>query len=101
MFVNYPGTRAKAMGGAFVAVADDSSAWWYNPAGVATKGADLTLEFSTVPLIENDTYDTNETGGFLGIKSGGGNVGFEAFVHTPLYRITQDFSVYDETQNIY
>jgi hypothetical protein len=29
------GTRAKGMGGAFVAVADDASATWWNPAGLA------------------------------------------------------------------
>jgi hypothetical protein len=30
------GTRARGMGGAFVAVADDASATWWNPAGLAT-----------------------------------------------------------------
>lgn len=30
------GTRAQGMGGAFVAVADDSTATWWNPAGLAT-----------------------------------------------------------------
>jgi hypothetical protein len=30
------GTRAQGMGGAFVAVADDASAAWWNPAGLAT-----------------------------------------------------------------
>ncbi len=30
------GTRAEGMGGAFVAVADDSTATWWNPAGLAT-----------------------------------------------------------------
>jgi len=34
------GTRAKGMGGAFVAVADDATATWWNPAGIAT-GATL------------------------------------------------------------
>ena len=29
------GTRAQGMGGAFVAVADDASATWWNPAGLA------------------------------------------------------------------
>lgn len=31
-----PGSRALGMGGAFVAVANDSSATWWNPAGLAT-----------------------------------------------------------------
>ena len=30
------GNRALGMGGAFVAVADDSTATWWNPAGLAT-----------------------------------------------------------------
>ena len=30
------GTRAQSMGGAFVAVADDATATWWNPAGIAT-----------------------------------------------------------------
>ena len=36
------GTRAQGMGGAFVAVADDATATWWNPAGQAT-GATLSL----------------------------------------------------------
>jgi hypothetical protein len=32
------GTRAQGMGGAFVAMADDASGVWWNPAGVATVG---------------------------------------------------------------
>src|SRR5262245_15106390 len=30
------GTRAQGMGGAFVAVADDATATWWNPAGLAS-----------------------------------------------------------------
>ena len=30
-----PGTRAQAVGGAYTAIADDASAGWYNPAGLA------------------------------------------------------------------
>src|SRR3954454_20833533 len=33
------GTRAKGMGGAFVAVADDATATWWNPAGIVTGAA--------------------------------------------------------------
>jgi len=33
------GTRAQGMGGAFVAVADDATATWWNPAGMATGAA--------------------------------------------------------------
>lgn len=34
-FSSAPGTRARAMGGAFCGIADDFSAVWYNPAGLA------------------------------------------------------------------
>ena len=36
------GTRAQGMGGAFVAVADDATASWWNPAGLAS-GATLNI----------------------------------------------------------
>jgi hypothetical protein len=43
------GERAQGMGGAFVAVADDSSATWWNPAALATGPfADLAVEWSRV-----------------------------------------------------
>src|SRR5262245_24496560 len=38
------GTRAQGMSGAFVAVADDATASWWNPAGLAT-GAVLNMIF--------------------------------------------------------
>lgn len=37
-FLSSPGVRARGMGGAFVAVADDASAVWHNPAGLADLG---------------------------------------------------------------
>ena len=40
------GTRAEGMGGAFVAVADDASAVYWNPAGIAM-GATFDVQFST------------------------------------------------------
>jgi hypothetical protein len=47
------GTRAQGMGGAFVAVADDATATWWNPAGIAT-GATLSLIYdrseNTAPM---------------------------------------------------
>jgi hypothetical protein len=38
------GTRAQGMGGAFVAVADDATATWWNPAGIALSYFSLVLE---------------------------------------------------------
>jgi hypothetical protein len=55
-FMSYPGTRAKAMGGAFCGVADDASAVWYNPAGLAEgESFDLFLEWSQAISQEEDT----------------------------------------------
>src|ERR1700738_3282649 len=38
------GTRAQGMGGAFVAVADDATATWWNPAGIALSFFSLVTE---------------------------------------------------------
>jgi hypothetical protein len=48
------GTRAQGMAGAFVAVADDATATWWNPAGVAT-GAYFSLLFERATLSEPAT----------------------------------------------
>ncbi|MFA9460242.1 hypothetical protein [Thiohalorhabdus methylotrophus] len=46
-FVNEPGARSAAMGGAFLAVADDASAVWHNPAGlVGREKAELAVDWS-------------------------------------------------------
>ena len=71
LFISYPGTRAKAMGGAFVGVADDSSACWYNPAGLATLGIDWTGEYSqALSVDDNGEYDNSNTSLFFGFKGG-------------------------------
>ena len=55
-FMSYPGTRAKAMGGAFCAVADDASSVWYNPAGVAgDETFDFVLEWSQAIVQKSET----------------------------------------------
>jgi len=54
------GTRAQGMGGAFVAVADDATATWWNPAGLAT-GA----YFSSVIERGRTTEPGNAPGGPL------------------------------------
>ena len=48
------GTRAKGMGGAFVAVADDATATWWNPAGVPNSFVvDAVLDFQTSGFTDN------------------------------------------------
>lgn len=65
-YFTYPGTRAMSMGGAFVAQADDSSAIWYNPGGIAQKGSpelDFSVEYGSVPS-RSDTgqYSSDKKG---------------------------------------
>jgi hypothetical protein len=57
---NGPGARAAAMGGAFTGLADDSSAMFYNPAGLAGQRGALMLEH--VPI--------NESGAGLAFNDG-------------------------------
>ena len=67
------GTRAEGMGGAFVAVADDASAVYWNPAGIAT-GATFDLQVAkgpgsnlfigaTLPVLGASYYRTREVTG--------------------------------------
>jgi hypothetical protein len=50
-FIEAVGGRALGMGGAFVAVANDSSATWWNPAGLAAGSfLDLTLGFAATDI---------------------------------------------------
>jgi hypothetical protein len=53
------GTRAQGMGGAFVAVADDATASWWNPAGLAS-GATLNILYEHGRITEPDN-----TSGFV------------------------------------
>jgi hypothetical protein len=55
------GLRAQGMGGAFVAVADDATATWWNPAGLAT-GA-----YFNAVLEYDRTRDPPETGGGIAV----------------------------------
>ncbi|SLM32861.1 exported hypothetical protein [Desulfamplus magnetovallimortis] len=67
-FSTYPGAKAKAMAGAFTAVADDPSSVWYNPAGFSTKRLQCTLEWSQAPTIDEEygPVETDQTSWFLG-----------------------------------
>jgi opacity protein-like surface antigen len=53
-----PGARANGMGESFVAIADDATAAWFNPGGVAfLKGRNLALMHSQlVPDLASDVY---------------------------------------------
>ena len=66
------GTRAEGMGGAFVAVADDATAVYWNPAGIAT-GATFDLQIATgrdswfigaaLPVLAASYYRTRDLAG--------------------------------------
>jgi len=56
------GTRAAGMGGAFVAVADDASAVYWNPAGLVLGGSYFSLVIDG-SLGESDAADTVRAGG--------------------------------------
>ena len=59
--VESAGQRALGMGGAFVAVADDSSATWWNPAGLAI-GPFLDLAIGRVSGSTGDSFPGSRTG---------------------------------------
>lgn len=69
-FQTYPGTRAMGMAGVFSAQADDSSAIWYNPAGLkrlSTIKSDFTLELAQTPTpTSNMSYGTRSGLKYLG-----------------------------------
>ena len=78
-----PGARAAAMGGAFTAVADDASAIYYNPAGLAQQRGALMLEHA--PIAETGAGFTFNDGrlDFLGLvypsRVGTFGFGFQQF----------------------
>ena len=72
------GARAEGMGGAFVAVADDASAVYWNPAGIAT-GATFDLQVSkgrdsgvfvgaALPVLGVSYYKTREVAGLITVS---------------------------------
>jgi hypothetical protein len=72
------GTRAEGMGGAFVAVADDASAVYWNPAGIAT-GATFDLQVSAgqgstrfvgaaLPVLGATYYRTSQVAGLATVS---------------------------------
>ena len=74
------GTRAEGMGGAFVAVADDASAVYWNPAGIATgatfdapdsrTGRDSTFFVgAALPVLGASYYRTSQAAGFTTVSA--------------------------------
>ncbi len=70
------GTRAQGMGGAFVAVADDATATWWNPAGLAT-GAIASLVVERAQVLE--PADAAERGPAWQARTGGFAVAYPSF----------------------
>jgi hypothetical protein len=73
------GTRAEGMGGAFVAVADDASAVYWNPAGIAM-GATFDAQFSmgrestlfvgaALPVLGASYYRIRQAAGFTTVSA--------------------------------
>ncbi len=60
----YPGVRQTGMGGAFVAIADEAWANFYNPAGLAFQGeSNFGFEYTPVPtFLSSDAYYWNIAG---------------------------------------
>lgn len=59
-----PGTRAAAMAGVFSPQADDSSAIWYNPAGLKRKGAvatDIAIDIAQMASQQIDPSQSNDS----------------------------------------
>ncbi|MCJ8273239.1 MAG: outer membrane protein transport protein, partial [Psychrosphaera sp.] len=54
-WTTFPGTKARGMGTAFVAIANDPSAAWHNPAGLyQMKGMNISLEGGNAPKYDLD-----------------------------------------------
>lgn len=105
-FSSFPGTKAAAMAGAFTAVADDPSAVWYNPAGLAGMGAanrnrshrkiEVVLGWGQNAGIEAPDGDLeNDNAWFLGGDLRYPEYGVGAFYYTP-YTINYWASERDE-----
>ena len=71
------GVRARGMGGAFTAVADDSTATWWNPAGIAA-GPYFNATFEVTRGREPDTQAGNVPDGFEPPRSTGISVAYPA-----------------------
>lgn len=72
-FASSPGARARAMAGAFTAVADDCSAVWYNPSGIAGEKAAATFGWSQAGAVRGveGELDADEQAWLVGAQFSG------------------------------
>jgi hypothetical protein len=83
-FDSAPGTRARAMGGAFAAVADDGSAVWHNPAGLAGRTERVaTAEWGQGAAVDDGGDISTENAFFFGGYFAEPEYAFGAFFLTP------------------
>ena len=88
-FYTAPGARAMAMGGAFTAVASDSSTVWYNPAGLGflpSNAMDITADYGSVIVGEEapsfnadgvyEPYKTDNELKYLGLSGKGFGIAY-------------------------
>ncbi|HCS27472.1 MAG TPA: hypothetical protein DIW43_08450 [Spongiibacteraceae bacterium] len=100
-FFNVPGTRAMAMSGAFVATAGDSTAMWYNPAGLAKLGNSIDFTLEQGDIVEEktaaefvpggDLYDTDSDIKYLAVAGGGMGLAYfkpYRFFNTATYNVS-------------
>jgi len=101
--MTYVGTKAKGMGGAFTAIANNNSAMYFNPAGLSNfegmKNASLTIEGGIGAKIDESSskfedYFTSGTSYFFGVSIIGKDGGF-GFAMYSLY----DLRLEDGTNN--
>lgn len=86
-FVAYPGTKAKGMGGAFTAVANNNSAMYFNPAGMTNFESDenygmFTLEIGKAAGFDGEAEEFSDSTSYfvsLGTSGNGFNGGIALY----------------------
>ena len=83
------GTRAMGRGGAFVARADDLTAAWYNPAGLALPGTRFAAEGALVrkAIVFQRTDETGAAGSFARVDNTSGGL------VVPFFALASDFGL--------
>jgi len=94
-----PGTKARAMGNTFVAIANDPSAAWHNPAGLfQINGSNITIEGSGAPSFDHPSNPADSLVTFNNVDMGDGTT--ETFYGTSWGEMAADnqsvFTSYNE-----